>query len=246
MSQPIIGVRFRCSKCEDFDLCSQCQPNGAGDKHDPDHSFYLIHYRRLSLPPANGEDFALLQRFEQGTTSQSFYLHYPWFFGPSIFEQLISATPNEAEFRKLLTQLEGSLDGVQLQVVLDGVIRLPAPEDWNWRQVQDHVKPVLELQLVRAEYSGLFYQLYLALKSHSNMAQSVQNADSADILALRKLLFNTDLDSAPTKRCKDAMNGLLADRRNSGGLVEVPISTDNISESARYIEMLSKGFDVRS
>ena len=146
----------------------------------------------------------------------------------------------------MLKQLEGSLDGVQLQVALDGVIRLLAPEDWNWCQVQDHVKPVLELQLVRAEYSGLFHQLYLALESQSNLAQSVRNADSIDALALKKLLFSTDLDSASAKRCKDAMNAFLAGRRNSDGVVEVPMSTDNISESARYIEMLSKGFDVRA
>jgi hypothetical protein len=143
-------------------------------------------------------------------------------------------------------QLEGSLDCVQLQVALDGVIRLLAPEDWNWYQVQDHVKPVLELQLVRAEYSGLFHQLYLALESQSNLAQSVRNADSIDALALKKLLFSTDLDNASAKRCKDAMSALLAGRRNRDGIVEVPMSTDNISESARYIEMLSKGFDVRA
>jgi hypothetical protein len=224
----------------------QCQSNGAGNQHDPDHSFYQIHYRRLSLPPANGEDSAILQRFEQGTTSQSFYLHYPWFFGPAIFEQLISETPNEGEFRSLLTQLEGSLDGVQLQVALDVIIRQLAPEDWKWRQVQDHVKPVLELQLVRAKYSGLFYQLYLTLKSQCNVAQSVRNTHSEDILGLKRLLFSTSLNSASTKRCKDTMNEFLADRRNSDDVLEVPISTSNISESARYIEMLSRGFDVRA
>ena len=145
----------------------------------------------------------------------------------------------------MLKQLEGSLDGVQLQVALDGVIRLLAPEDWNWRQVQDHEKPVLELQLMRAEYSGLFHELYLALKSQNNLAQSVRNADSADFLALKRQLFSTDLGSSSVQRCKDAMNAFLASRCNSDGVVEVPMSIDNISESARYIEMLSNGFDVR-
>jgi hypothetical protein len=145
----------------------------------------------------------------------------------------------------LLKQLEESLDGVQLQVALDGVIRLLALEDWNWRQVQDHVKPVLELQLMRAEYSGLFHQLYLDLKCQNNLAQSVRNADSADFLALKRLFFSTDLDTSSAQRCKDAMNAFLTGRRNSGGVVEVPMLTDNISEPARYIEMLSNGFDVR-
>jgi hypothetical protein len=172
-------------------------------------------------------------------------LHYLWFFGASLFEQLISGTPNEVESRNLLKQLKGSLDGVQLQVALDGVIRLLAPADWNWRQVQDHVKPVLELQLMRAEYSSLFHQLYLALKSPNNLAQSVRNVDSTDSLALKRLLFSTNPDSSSARRCKDAMNAFLAGRRNSGGVLEVPMSTDNISEHARYIEMLSNGFDVR-
>lgn len=173
-------------------------------------------------------------------------MYYPWFFGPPIFDKLISGTPNEDNFRDILAQLEGSLDGVQLHVALDGVIRLLAPEDWNWRQVQDYVKPVIDLQLVRAEYSGLFHQLYLVLKNQSNLAESVRNAYPAGIVALKRQLFSTNLDSASTKRCKDAMTTLLASRRNSDGVVEVPISRDNISESARYIELLSKGFDVRA
>jgi hypothetical protein len=238
-------VRFHCSKCEDFDLCSQCQYDGASDKHDLEHSFYQIHYRRLSLPPANGEDFELLHSFERGTTSRSFYLHFPWFFGPPVFEQLISGAPNEGECRDLLTQLEGSLDGIQLQVALDGVIRLLAPEDWNWRQVQDHIRPVLDLQLVRAEYSGLFHSLYLALKTQINLTQNTRHAESTEVLALRKQLFRASLDSTSAARCMDSMNAFLDARLNSTGIAEVPVSTENISESARYIEMLSKGFDVR-
>jgi hypothetical protein len=163
---------------------------------------------------------------------------------PPIVEQLISETPDEDDFRNLLRRLEGSLDGIQLHVELDGVIRSLAPENWNWRQVQNHVKPLLELQLVRAEYSGSFYQLYLALQSQSKVAQFVPNADVADILTLKKLLYNLDLDSASAQRCKDAMNGFLDGSCNIDGLVEVPISTDKISEPAKYIEMLSKDFDV--
>jgi Zinc finger, ZZ type len=238
-------VRFHCSKCEDFDICSYCLSNGAGNQHDPNHSFYPIDYRRLSLPPANGEDFALLQRFEQGTTSQPPYLHYPWLFSPDIFERLISGTPDEDKSHNILTQLEGSLNDVQLQVALDRIIRLLSPEDWNWREVQDHVKPVLELQLVRAEYSGLFYRIYLALKGQTDLVQSAQNANSADILALRKQLFDTDLDTASAKAFKDAMNTFLASRSNNGGDA-MSMQADKVSESARYLEMLSKGFDVRA
>lgn len=159
---------------------------------------------------------------------------------------MISGTSHADEFRNLFLQLAGSLDGVQLQVALDVVIRQLAPEDWNWRQVQDHVKPVLELQLVRAQYSGLFYELYLSLKGQCNVAHSIQNSYPADILAQKKLLFSTDLNSASTYRFKDIINEFLAGRRNGDGVLEVQISTDNISESARYIEMLSRGVDVRA
>jgi hypothetical protein len=244
-SQPIVGVRFRCSKCDDYDLCSYCHSVGAAAQHDPDHSFYWIQYRRSSLPPANGEDLELLRRFEQSNNSESFYLHYPWFFAPPIFERLISGTANENESRNLLTQLQESLDGVQLQVTLDGVIRLLAREDWNWREVQDFVKPSLQLQLVRSKYSGLFHPLYLAVKDGNDLKQGQQSGGAEAVLTLRKQLFDAHLDSVSAERCKDAMNGFLAARVNKYGAVEVPMQMDRISESARYTEILSKGFDVR-
>jgi hypothetical protein len=176
----------------------------------------------------------------------SFYLHYPWFFGPPIFEQLILGTPNEEESRTLLVQLEESLDGIQLQVALDGVIRLLAPRDWNWREVQNHVKPLLELQLVRAASSGLFYQLYLDLKSQSNVEQSSSNVNSSEVLGLRKLLFDTDLDRASVEGCREAINVFLTARSNTDGFADLSVPADKISQSAKYIEILSKGFDVRA
>ncbi|EHL03858.1 hypothetical protein M7I_0049 [Glarea lozoyensis 74030] len=167
-----------------------------------------------------GCSFHQQTKFDQATTSMSFYLHYPWFFGPPIFEKLVVGTPNEEESRALLVQLEESLDGIHLQVALDGVIRLLAPEDWNWRQVQDHVKPLLELQL------------------------SAPNINSSEVLRLRKLLFDTDLDRNSVQGCKDALKVFIASRSSGDGFADLSIPADKISESAKYMEMLSRGFDT--
>jgi hypothetical protein len=243
--EAIVGVRFRCCRCEDFDLCSQCKSGGCEKKHNLEHSFYEINYHRLDLPPPDGKDFELLQRFERGSTSDSFYLHYPWFFGAPIFERLISETPNEDEFRKLLTQLQESLEDVQLQLALDGITRSHASEDWNWGQVQKFTRPLIDLQLIRAEYSGLFHQLYTAMKERINLTETASHDNATTVLDLRRQLFTADLQSASVLKCKDAMHTFLAARLNRDGFVEVPRAMNNISESARYIEMLSKNFDLR-
>lgn len=246
ISQSIVGVRFRCSCCEDFDLCSECRSDGQEATHNPSHSFYHIQYRCLSLPPANGHDWELLQRFQQGTTSRSFYLNYPWFFTPLIFESLISETPNAGLLRNFLEQLQGSLgDGVQMHVVLDAYIRLTAPEEWNWRQVQNHTGPLLELQLIRAEHSGRMYQLYSAMKDLHAHALSIPGTNAGGPLALRKRLFGTSLDSDSVEGLKTAMTAFLKASLQSGDPIATPTHAKSISKSARYIEMLSKGFDVR-
>lgn len=38
-TNPIAGVRYRCSNCQDFDLCESCE---ARDEHPPTHVFYKI------------------------------------------------------------------------------------------------------------------------------------------------------------------------------------------------------------
>jgi len=40
-NQRIVGIRYKCSQCPDYDLCSTCEPNS--DKvHNPEHSFLKL------------------------------------------------------------------------------------------------------------------------------------------------------------------------------------------------------------
>lgn len=243
--KPIVGVRFRCSKCEDYDLCSDCHSTGAASQHDPSHPFYWIQYRRYSLPPANGEDNALLQRFAQGNTCQSFYLHYPWFFTPETFERLILGTEDETQSRALLVQLQEHLVEIELHVALDALVRTLSREDWKWQAVQDYVQTLLQLQLVRSEYSGLFYSLFSAVRDRDTIEQVQHNGSTATSQALRMQLLNTHLDSVAAGKCKAAMNSFLTATFSSYRTAEVTTQSSKISDSAKYIEMLSKEFDVR-
>ena len=42
---PVIGVRYKCANCLDYDICEACEPK---DNHDPAHVFVKI---RVPLPP---------------------------------------------------------------------------------------------------------------------------------------------------------------------------------------------------
>jgi len=35
----IVGIRYKCSTCPDYDLCEKCEPQGV---HNPDHVFLMI------------------------------------------------------------------------------------------------------------------------------------------------------------------------------------------------------------
>ena len=66
---PLVGHRFRCQVCADYDLCRKCYEAG---KHFADHPFTLIREPNSShvfLPPRNAPDFALV--FVPGITAPS-------------------------------------------------------------------------------------------------------------------------------------------------------------------------------
>jgi hypothetical protein len=240
-----VGVRFRCSKCDNYNLCSDCYTAGATSRHDSDHPFYWIQYRRLSLPPANGEDSALLQAFARGETCESFYLHYPWFFTPETLELLIVGTEDEKESRELLLQLQEYLTGVDLHVALDALVRKLARDDWKWQEVQNRVKLLLEIQLIRSEYSGLFYSLYSRVKERDTIEQGWDTRGAKTSIDLRMQLLDTHLSSVATGRCKDAMKAFLTASVKTWITTDGPTKSSSISSIAKYTAMLSREFDVR-
>ncbi|KEY68828.1 hypothetical protein S7711_11479 [Stachybotrys chartarum IBT 7711] len=236
--ESIVGVRFRCDQCEDFDFCSTCYEGTIRNEHDPSHAFYAIQYRRLALPPPNGEDLTMLQRFDHASTSQSFYLHFPWFFSPPVVSQLITGTPDEGEMRTVLEQLEETLHGTTWHVALDSLVRQLARDAWNWRDVRDRVRSLLDLHLIRAEYSGLFNQLYSTIERTSTESEGDSSFNAVHLQALRKQLFARNITSASSESFQRAMQVFLASRS------EVHIDTKHISESAKYVKKLSEGFDI--
>lgn len=38
----VVGTRFKCLDCADFDICQTCADSGAKEAHDPFHSFFEI------------------------------------------------------------------------------------------------------------------------------------------------------------------------------------------------------------
>ncbi|KAF5614107.1 tetratricopeptide repeat [Fusarium sp. NRRL 25303] len=233
----IVGVRFRCDQCEDFDFCSTCYEGTIRNQHDPSHAFYVIQYRRLALPSPDGEDLTMLQRFDHASTSESFYLHFPWFFSPTVVSQLIAGTNDQDKMQTVLEKLEETFHGTALHVALDGLVRQLARDAWNWRDVRDRVRPLLDLHLVRAEYTGLFNKMYLTIEHISTESEGDSSFSAVYLQALRKKLYTLTLTSASSESFQRAIQVFLEARS------EVHIDTTHISESAKYVKKLSEGFD---
>jgi len=44
---PIIGIRYRCNQCKDFDICEQCEEQGG---HTQDHALLMIRIPEVEIP----------------------------------------------------------------------------------------------------------------------------------------------------------------------------------------------------
>jgi len=190
----------------------------------------------------------MLQHFDAGETSESFYLHFPWFISPDVFNSLVSGTHDEAESRNMFRQMETVSAGSPLLMDLDSTIRLQAPSHWNWRAAQDRARPLLELQLSRAQSCQLICGLYLDLETPAWDTTLPRDSDSETgdaFLHLRADLFAENLDPHARQHLRDAAASFLQSETAlapNGILPSAPRS--RISGSAIYMEQLSKGFDV--
>ncbi|KAI9865425.1 MAG: hypothetical protein M1813_002315 [Trichoglossum hirsutum] len=227
--------------------CDAClkQIVGRSERHDKNHEFYWVQYRRYSLPPLKGEDFELLRRFRTLQSSDSFYLHYPWLFSPDIFDQLIDGTEAQDHQRLIVCQMRENYQDDEFQLVLDMYIRQMGFEGWNWRQVQERTQPLVDIQLVCAEYSPHFYDLYKALSEQSDSSRGLSEMTANQVVALKKQLRDSDLGQDELTLCKRAFQNYASVHEELLGSGQVGTYDDRVSNRARYLETLSMRFDVR-
>lgn len=114
------------------------------------------------MPRHDGADYEMLCRFDQGKTSESFYLHYPWLFSIDIVKQLLQGTVNQEADEAAVHQIANFMQTSQENdIALDQHVRSVRSELWNWQTVQEHVRIITELMITRARHSQDLYRLAL-------------------------------------------------------------------------------------
>lgn len=101
----------------------------------------------------------------------SFYLHYPWLFSTKIVRQLIHGTKDEEVHKGVVSGIESGTNPPGSSCLdLDQYIHLISSEDRNWQAVQGTVRPVVQLQIARADHSQGFYGLFQRLQKETSVA----------------------------------------------------------------------------
>ena len=165
IQQSIMGARYRCNACMDFDLCDSCHRD-CQHLHDVTHAFYRIQYYLLDVPPLLGEDLSMIRKFLENDSSQSFYLHFPWIFNLTIFNKLVIGTADEQFHMSQANAIHESFDGEDdAQIGLDNYIRTCASEAWNYRTVLEEVRELASMQRIRADGSQCFATIWKRLST---------------------------------------------------------------------------------
>ncbi len=189
----------------------------------------------------------MFRRFHSGQSSESFYLHFPWLFSVDIFNELIEGTKEQEHHQSVMLQIREQCEEDVADVALDEYIRLLRPDEWNWQQVQERVKTMIEVQLTRAEFSGSFYDMYLTL-SHGDGFAAVRAEESestgSGLLKLKKNLHDLDLSQHELGRCIKIFEGYCSAREQQWRDGKAGIYIGNLSGRVKHLETLVSGFDV--
>jgi hypothetical protein len=133
--------------------------------HDTTHQFYCIQYRRLDIPPPNGEDFDMLERFHDSDSSESFYLHYPWLLNKYAFNRLIAGTVDEEHHRSRFELASRDLGSDEAELFQDQYVRSCACDDWNHQSFRNELLELVSLQVLRAKAARFFLATWERLRS---------------------------------------------------------------------------------
>lgn len=158
---------------------------------------------------------------------------------------MIDGTDAQDHYRSVMQQIQENLGDDEFQLVLDAYIRQMAIEDWNWNEVQERVQPLVDLQLVRAEYTPYFYGLYKTLSASSDGGTGLSGMTAHQVITLKKQLFDSNLSQDELALFKKALQNYASayeDLLRSG---KIGICDDRASNRAKYLETLSMHFGVR-
>jgi hypothetical protein len=157
---------------------------------------------------------------------------------------LIDGTKEQDHERSIVRQMRENCQDGEFQVALDAYIRHMGPEDWNWHRAQERVQRLVDIQLVRAEYSPYFYHLYKTLSDDGDSRTGLSKMTTDQVMALKKQLYDSDLSQDELALCKKAFQDYASVHEELWQSGQAGIYDDRVSDRAKYLETLSMHFDV--
>lgn len=157
---------------------------------------------------------------------------------------MIDGTKEQDQQRSIVREIRRNYQDDEFQVVLDIYVRQMGLEDWNWHRVQERVQPIVEIQLVRAEYSPYFYNLYKTLSNDGDSSAKLTEIAADQVMALRKQLYVSYLSQDERVLCKRAFQNYASVHEGLLKSGQVGMYDDSVSNRAKYLEALSM-HDVR-